>query len=62
MWDVATSTIPQISNNWSYPVWYNSAAQYFGTNIQKMIEGQMTPQQVLDVSTQQIQSKLIAHS
>jgi len=62
LWDVATSTIPQISNNWSYPVWYNSAAQYFGTNIQKMIQGQMTPQQVLDVSTQQIQSKLIKHS
>jgi lactose/L-arabinose transport system substrate-binding protein len=62
LWAVATSTIPQISNNWSYPVWYNSASQYFGTNIQKMIEGQMTPQQVLDVSTQQIESKLIKHS
>jgi lactose/L-arabinose transport system substrate-binding protein len=62
LWNVAVSTIPQISNNWSYPSWYNSSTQYFGTNIQKLIAGQMTPQQVLDTSTQQIQQKLINRS
>lgn len=62
LWNVAVATVPSISNNWSYPSWYNSSSQYFGTNIQKMIEGQMTPSQVLEVSTQQIQSKLISQS
>ncbi len=62
LWQVAVSTVPQISNAWTYPSWYNSSVQYFGTNIQQMIEGKMTPQQVVTTTTQQIQSKLINRS
>lgn len=62
LWQVATSTIPNISNAWTYPSWYNSSIQYFGTNIQQMIDGKMTPQQVLETSTTQIQTRLIKRS
>jgi lactose/L-arabinose transport system substrate-binding protein len=62
LWQVAVGTVPQISNTWTYPSWYNSSVQYFGTNIQQMIEGKMTPQQVVTTTTSQIQSKLINRS
>ncbi len=62
LWQVAVSTVPTISNAWTYPSWYNSSVQYFGTNIQQMIDGKMTPQQVVETSTTQIQSKLINRS
>jgi lactose/L-arabinose transport system substrate-binding protein len=62
LWNVAVGTVPNISQNYIYPSWYNQSVQYFGANIQRLIEGQMTPAQVLATSTTQIQTKLINRS
>jgi lactose/L-arabinose transport system substrate-binding protein len=59
LWEVATKTIPDMPEDYSYPKWYNQAVTYFGANIQRLLDGKMTPQQVLTESTQQIQTKLI---
>lgn len=59
LWQVAVSTVPNISQNFFYPSWYNQSVQYFGTNVQKLIEGQLTPEQALSTSATQIQTKLI---
>ncbi|GHO45786.1 ABC transporter substrate-binding protein [Ktedonospora formicarum] len=62
LWQVATGTVNNIPGNFTYATWYNQAVTYFGTNVQRMLDGQMTPQQVLDKSTSDIQTKLIARS
>jgi lactose/L-arabinose transport system substrate-binding protein len=59
LWEVAVSTVPNISQNYNYPVWYNQAVPYFGANIQHVIDGQMTPEQALSQAANQIQTKLI---
>ena len=62
LWDLAVGTVPQISQNYVYPDWYNQSVQYFGTNIQQLIEGKLSPQQALSLSSTQIQTKLISRS
>lgn len=62
LWDVATATAKNIPGNYVYPTWYNQSAQYFGADIQRLFAGQMTPQQVLDQATSDIQSKLVNRS
>ena len=60
LWQVSTSTVKNIPGDYNYPVWYNQAVQYFGANVQRLLDGQMTPDQVLSQSASDIQSKLIA--
>lgn len=62
LWEVVTGTVKDIPGNYTYPSWYNQAVQYFGANIQRLLDGQMTPQQVLTQSSNDIQTKLIARS
>ena len=59
LWDVATGTVKDIPGNFYIAPWYNQAIQYFGTNVQRMLDGQMTPQQVLQKSASDIQTKLV---
>ncbi len=60
LWEVATGTVKDISGNYFYPKWYNQAVSYFGTDVQRMLDGQMTPEQVLKQASSDIQTKLIA--
>jgi lactose/L-arabinose transport system substrate-binding protein len=62
LWDVATATAKSIPGNYVYPTWYNQASQYLGSDIQHLLAGQMTPQQVLDQATNNIQNKLVNRS
>jgi lactose/L-arabinose transport system substrate-binding protein len=62
LWEVVTGTVKDISGNYTYPTWYNQAIPYFGANIQRLLDGQMTPQDVLTKSANDIQTKLIARS
>ncbi|GHO78666.1 sugar transporter [Ktedonobacter sp. SOSP1-85] len=59
LWDVATGTVKDIPGNYYIAPWYNQAVPYFGTNVQRMLDGQMTPQQVLQKSSSDIQTKLV---
>jgi lactose/L-arabinose transport system substrate-binding protein len=62
LWQIATGTVKDIPGNYIYPTWYNEAVQYFGANVQRLLDGQMTPQQVLTQSATDIQAKLVARS
>jgi lactose/L-arabinose transport system substrate-binding protein len=62
LWEVVTGTVKDISGNYTYPSWYNQAIPYFGANIQRLLDGQMAPQEVLTKSANDIQTKLIARS
>jgi lactose/L-arabinose transport system substrate-binding protein len=62
LWETVTGTVKEISGNYTYPSWYNQAVPYFGANIQRLLDGQMTPQQVLTKSANDIQTRLIARS
>jgi lactose/L-arabinose transport system substrate-binding protein len=62
LWEVVTGTVKDISGNYTYPSWYNQAIPYFGANIQRLLDGQMSPQEVLTKSANDIQTKLIARS
>ncbi len=59
LWKVATGTVKQIPGTYYYPTWYNQAIPYFGANIQRLLDGKLTPQQVLTQSARDIQTKLI---
>ncbi len=59
LWQVAYSTVNSIPGTYYYPTWYNQAASYFGANIQRLLAGSMTPQQVLTQSSSQIQQNLV---
>jgi lactose/L-arabinose transport system substrate-binding protein len=62
LWEIATGTVSSISQNYNYPTWYNQAVSYFGSNVQRLMDGQFTPEQVLSQSASQIQTKLINRS
>lgn len=59
LWQVATGTVKDIPGNYYIAPWYNQAVPYFGTNVQRMLDGQMAPQQVLQKSSSDIQTKLV---
>lgn len=61
LWNVATSTVKDIPDNYYYPSWYSQAVDYFAANIQRLMDGQLSPQDVLTRSEQQIQTNLINH-
>jgi lactose/L-arabinose transport system substrate-binding protein len=59
LWQVATGTVPSIPGTYFYPTWYNQAPAYFSANIQRLLAGQMTPQQVISQSASEIQKNLV---
>lgn len=60
LWKTVTDTVKDIPGNFYTAPWYNQAIPYFGTNVQRLLDGKMTPQQVLQQSASDIQTKLIA--
>ena len=59
LWDVAVGTASDIPGTYYYPTWYGQAVDIFGANIQRLLDGQMTPQEVLTSSAADIQTRLI---
>lgn len=59
LWSVATAAAKQAPGGYSIPTWWGKAVPYFGVNVQKMLAGQMTPDQVLSTSSDQIQQNLV---
>lgn len=41
------------------PAWWPQAVDYLGNNLQLLLEGQATPEEVIEESTNQIQTNLI---
>lgn len=59
LWQVATTAGAQIPSGTSIPSWWNGAVDYLGNDIQKMLDGDMTPAEVIRDSTDSIQTNLI---
>jgi lactose/L-arabinose transport system substrate-binding protein len=59
LWAVATEAGAEIPGTAPIPTWWAGAVDYLGNNIQRMYDGDMTPEQVLTQSTADIQKNLI---
>ncbi|CAN5353231.1 sugar ABC transporter substrate-binding protein [soil metagenome] len=59
LWKVAVEAGAQIPGSAPTPTWWAGAVDYLGNNIQKMLDGTMTPDEVISVSTKDIQTNLV---
>lgn len=59
LWAVATEAGAQIPGSAPTPDWWAGAVDYLGNDIQRMYDGDLTPQEVLTQSTEAIQTNLI---
>ena len=59
LWTLATQTANDIPQNYYYPAWYSQMGDILGKNVQLMYAGKLTPEQVLQQSSDQITSQLM---
>lgn len=59
LWAVATAAGAQIPSGTAIPAWWNGAVDYLGNDLQKMLDGDLTPAEVISTSTEGIQTNLI---
>ncbi|SDK88332.1 carbohydrate ABC transporter substrate-binding protein, CUT1 family [Glycomyces sambucus] len=59
LWTVATEAGAQIPGGTPTPAWWTGAVDYLGNNVQRMLDGDMTPQEVLAQSSEDIQTNLV---
>lgn len=59
LWEVATTAGAQVPSGTSIPSWWNGAVDYLGNDIQRMLDGDLTPAEVITGSTDAIQTNLI---
>ena len=60
LWKTAVDAGAQIPAGSPTPKWWASAVPYLGNNLQKMLDGTMSPVQVIQKSSKAIQKNLIA--
>lgn len=59
LWAVATEAGAEIPGSVPTPTWWAGAVDYLGTNIQRMLDGDLTPAEVISMSTADIQTNLV---
>ncbi|WP_166350704.1 ABC transporter substrate-binding protein [Phytoactinopolyspora limicola] len=59
LWVVATEAGAQIPGGAPTPSWWAGAVDYLGNDIQRMLDGDLTPAEVLSQATQSIQTNLV---
>lgn len=59
LWDVAVSTVKDIPGNYYYASWYGKAAEIIAANVQRMQDGQMSPEDVIQKSADDITNRVI---
>jgi lactose/L-arabinose transport system substrate-binding protein len=59
IWSIFTKAADTVPGGYSIPSWFNRAVPYLGNNLQKLLGGSMSVDDVLSNSTQQIQKNLI---
>jgi ABC-type glycerol-3-phosphate transport system substrate-binding protein len=59
LWSTAVGAGKDIPGGAPLPTWWAGAVDYLGNNIQKMLDGSLTPSQVIDQSSTGIQTNLI---
>ncbi|MQM26298.1 ABC transporter substrate-binding protein [Glycomyces albidus] len=59
LWTVATEAGAQIPGGTPTPSWWAGAVDYLGNDLQRMLDGDLSPQEVLAKSTDDIQTNLV---
>ncbi|WP_100444804.1 ABC transporter substrate-binding protein [Glycomyces xiaoerkulensis] len=59
LWSTAVEAGEEIPGGAPIPAWWDGAVDYLGVNIQRMLDGDMTPEEVLAQSSEDIQENLI---
>jgi lactose/L-arabinose transport system substrate-binding protein len=59
LWAVATKAGSEIPRAVPTPSWWAGAVDYLGNDIQRMLDGDLTPREVIENSSADIQSNLI---
>jgi ABC-type glycerol-3-phosphate transport system substrate-binding protein len=59
LWKTATEAGAEIPGGAPIPSWWAGAVDYLGNDIQKMLDGTLTPEQVIEQSSADIQTNLI---
>ncbi|MFT4029996.1 MAG: extracellular solute-binding protein [Protaetiibacter sp.] len=59
LWAVATTAGAEIPGGVPTPSWWAGAVDYLGNNLQLMLDGDLTPREVIDQSTADIQANLV---
>jgi lactose/L-arabinose transport system substrate-binding protein len=59
LWSVAVKAGTNVPGGTPLPSWWAGAVDYLGNNLQKLIEGSMTPEQVISTSTAAINKNLV---
>jgi ABC-type glycerol-3-phosphate transport system substrate-binding protein len=58
-WGISTTAALQIPGGFRLPSWYGQAAKYLGANIQQLMDGKMSVDDVISKSTTDIKKNLI---
>ncbi|WP_236795724.1 ABC transporter substrate-binding protein [Amycolatopsis sp. GM8] len=59
VWKTAVEASQEIPGGAPIPSWWAAAVDYLGTDLQKMLDGSLTPQQVIDQAGKDIQTNLV---
>jgi lactose/L-arabinose transport system substrate-binding protein len=59
LWSVAVEAGKQIPGGAPVPAWWAGAVDYLGTDVQRMLDGELTPREVIDTATADIQTNLV---
>ena len=59
LWTTAVEAGEEIPGGAPAPTWWTGAVDYLGTNVQRMYDGDLTPDEVIEQSTADIQTNLV---
>lgn len=59
LWSTAVEAGAQIPGGVPTPAWWAGAVDYLGADVQRMLDGELTPDQVIEQSTAEIQTNLV---
>lgn len=59
LWTTAIEAGRQIPGGVPTPTWWAGAVDYLGNDVQRMLDGELTPQEVIDRATADIQTNLV---
>jgi ABC-type glycerol-3-phosphate transport system substrate-binding protein len=62
LWATAIEAGNQIPAGAAIPTWWAGAVDYLGNDLQRMLDGDLTPDQVIDQASQNIQKNLVERS
>jgi lactose/L-arabinose transport system substrate-binding protein len=59
LWELATSVAQDIPDSFYFPTWYGQLPDIVGANVQRLYDGQLTPEDAVKKITDEIKSKLM---